>query len=89
MAFRLHHPGRLLRVLSLASGSAGGEASQPMLGGLVAHMGPEDLKLALEYVREWNTNSKHCHAAQAMLRAVLKHFKPKTLLEVPGGGWGV
>ncbi len=43
-----------------------------------------DVKVALEYCREWNTNSRHCHAAQAMLQALLRHKKPAQLLAVPG-----
>lgn len=49
-------------------------------------MSDEDVKVALEYCREWNTNSKHCHAAQAMLHALLRHKKPSQLLSVPGVG---
>ena len=39
--------------------------------GLVSPLGPEDLRIVLEYTREWNTNARHCHAAQALLQAVL------------------
>jgi len=47
-------------------------------------MGPEDLRAALEYAREWNTNARNCHAAQALLRAILRRHKPAALLAVPG-----
>lgn len=47
-------------------------------------MTAEDLKDALEYIREWNTNAKNCHAAQAMLRAILLHHAPGDVLQVAG-----
>lgn len=48
-------------------------------------MSDEDVRTALEYCREWNTNTRHCHAAQAMLRAVLRARKPAQLAAMPGG----
>ncbi|MEW5303709.1 MAG: hypothetical protein WDW36_006375 [Sanguina aurantia] len=72
-----------------ATGRGGDSASgqgqqQRLLSGLVRAMSPADLKTALEYCREWNTRAKHCHAAHAMLRAMLQHHKPEALLDVPG-----
>jgi hypothetical protein len=52
----------------------------------VHHMNEDDVKVALQYCREWNTNSRHCHAAQAMLRALLRHKKPPKLMTLPGKG---
>eukprot|EP00887_Chlorella_sp_A99_P000001 scaffold16.g1.t1 len=46
----------------------------------------DDLRQSLEYIREWNTNSKHCFAAQSMLRALLRQRTPQDLLAVPGVG---
>jgi Utp13 specific WD40 associated domain len=37
----------------------------------------EQLRAALEYVREWNTNSRLCHAAQALLAAILRRHPPQ------------
>ena len=34
--------------------------------------------------REWNTHSRHCHAAQAMLAALLRRHRPGVLAEVQG-----
>jgi U3 small nucleolar RNA-associated protein 13 len=41
--------------------------------------------------REWNTNARNCHVAQAMLRALLSSRTPQELLAVPGacGGRGL
>lgn len=47
-------------------------------------MKDDDLKTALEYCREWNTNAKHCHAAQALLAAILRSHKPDKVLKVQG-----
>ena len=39
--------------------------------------------------REWNTHSRHCHAAQAMLAALLRRHRPGVLAEVQGECKGV
>jgi hypothetical protein len=62
----------------------GPAAAGPTAEALVRHMRGEDLKTALEYCREWNTNARNCHVAQAMLRALLSTRPPKDLLAVPG-----
>lgn len=36
--------------------------------------------------REWNSNARNCHVAQAMLRALLSSRPPSELLAVPGEG---
>jgi hypothetical protein len=51
-------------------------------------MSDEDVRTALEYCRAWNTNTRNCHAAHAMLKAILAHKRPAQLLDVPGG-WGL
>eukprot|EP00983_Pelagomonas_calceolata_P079159 1154560-Pelagomonas_calceolata.AAC.5 len=50
----------------------------------VEHMSDEDVRTALEYCRSWNTNTRNCHAAHAMLKAILAHKRPAQLLNVPG-----
>ena len=45
----------------------------------------EQLQRVVEYVREWNTNSKHCHTAQRVLTAILQCHPPSALVQV--GGW--
>ncbi|GIL66924.1 hypothetical protein Vafri_20438, partial [Volvox africanus] len=66
-----------------AAAAAAGPLGQ-LLSGLVAAMSDEDLRASLEYVRDWNTNSKHCHAAQALLGAVLRAHGTEKLMKVPG-----
>jgi hypothetical protein len=36
------------------------------------------------YAVKWNTNSKHCEAAQSVVRVVLAHFLPEQLLQLAG-----
>jgi len=43
----------------------------------VAGFSAEQLKAALEYCRDWNTNSRTCHVAQAMLQAILVRHPPR------------
>lgn len=47
-------------------------------------MDQDDVRTALEYCREWNTNTRHCHAAQSMLKALLRTRKPAQLAAIPG-----
>ena len=40
-------------------------------------LSPEKLKQCLEFARDWNTNSRRCHAAQAMLQAIILEHPPQ------------
>ena len=40
-------------------------------------LSPEKLKQCLEFARDWNTNSRRCHAAQAMLQAIILEQSPQ------------
>ena len=55
----------------------GAEAAQAILGDLVRDLAPEQLKQCLEFARDWNTNSRRCHAAQAMLQAIISEHTPE------------
>ena len=44
---------------------------------LVSGFSGEQLKAALEYCRDWNTNSRTCHVAQAVLQAILLRHAPR------------
>lgn len=46
--------------------------------------GEDDLRVLLSYTREWNTNSRTCHAAQALLRVVLTVVPMDTLVGLQG-----
>lgn len=56
---------------------AGPAKAQHILTKLVGELTEEELKLCLEYIRDWNTNSRHCSVAQAMLQAILVKHQPQ------------
>ncbi|PNH00605.1 Transducin beta-like protein 3, partial [Tetrabaena socialis] len=66
-----------------AAAAAGGPLGR-LLSGLVGAMSDSDIRTALEYCRDWNTHAKHCHAAQALLGAVLRAHSPEKLLGISG-----
>jgi len=76
LAFELGHAGRLLSVVESAL-AQGAESAQAILGGLVRNLSPEKLKQCLEFARDWNTNSRRCHAAQAILQAIITEHTPE------------
>lgn len=78
LAFELGHQGRLLSVVESAL-AQGADSAQAILGGLVRELSPERLKQCLEYARDWNTNSRRCHAAQAMLQAIVTEHTPEVV----------
>ncbi|KAL3146439.1 hypothetical protein ABBQ32_003118 [Trebouxia sp. C0010 RCD-2024] len=83
LAFELKQPGRLLAVVNMAC-QAGPTKAHHILTHLVGQLSEEELKLCLEYLRDWNTNSRHCAVAQAMLQAILVKHRPQVLLKIPG-----
>lgn len=85
IAFDLKHPGRLLSVVQKILSASGSprHAAQHMRA-LAAALEPEQLRLALEYSREWNTRARTCHAAQSMLQAVVRSRRPEELAALPG-----
>eukprot|EP00884_Botryococcus_braunii_P002585 jgi/Botrbrau1/12327/Bobra.4_3s0001.1 len=85
LALEMGQPGRLLGVVD-AVRVRGPEAAQPVLASLAAGLEPAQLKQCLEYIREWNTNSRHCHAAQALLQAIFLQRPPAELLKMSGVG---
>ncbi|RWS08046.1 transducin beta-like protein 3 [Dinothrombium tinctorium] len=43
----------------------------------------DQLLSLLRYAVKWNTNSKHCEAAQRVLRIIFSEMPPETLLKIP------
>ena len=76
LAFELKQPGRLLAVVNKAC-EVGTSKAHRILSKLVGELSEEELKLCLEYIRDWNTNSRHCAVAQAMLQAILVKHRPQ------------
>ncbi|EIE25517.1 WD40 repeat-like protein, partial [Coccomyxa subellipsoidea C-169] len=83
MAFELGHAGQLRSVVEAAC-AQGQEAAEGILNALVDGLEKDQIKQCLEFIREWNTNSRHCHAAQATLQAILSQHAPEVLLDIPG-----
>lgn len=77
---------------AIVRGAAGGAAAYVCVHLMVTDVflapgcGGEDLKMLLSYTREWNTNSRTCHAAQALLRVVLTTVPMQSLVALPGAG---
>ncbi|GMH45250.1 hypothetical protein BSKO_13207 [Bryopsis sp. KO-2023] len=82
LAFQLEQPRRLLAVLKKTCGSD--SENEKVLSALVEKLEGAEIKKCLEYIRDWNTNSKNCHEAQFLLRAVLRSFSPEQITSVPG-----
>lgn len=76
LAFELKQPGRLLAVVNKAC-EVGPAKAHHILTHLVGQRSEEEVKLCLEYIRDWNTNSRHCAVAQAMLQAILVKHPPQ------------
>lgn len=45
---------------------------------------PSSLEAVLAFLVTWNTNSRNCHEAQAVVETLLKHEAPETLLQYSG-----
>jgi U3 small nucleolar RNA-associated protein 13 len=89
LAFKLKKPGRMLSIVSTILSTPTAEpntaqstASAKLLARLVASFTPDDVAQALQYLRDWNTNARHCHCAQALLQALLTTRKSSVCLTV-------
>ena len=76
LAFRRKQPKLLLSVLSQAQDSSR-DTMDRVLKHLVSTFVGDDLKQALEMLRDWNTQSKHSYQAQALLNTILVQHSPK------------
>lgn len=50
---------------------------------LIKDMDDDRLKTLLEYLREWNTNTKHCHVSSAVLAALLTAVPATRIIKLP------
>ena len=81
LAIAIGRPGRLLSVVRRALEL---DDADGILLTVAKSFDEEQLKKTLEYCREWNTHSKNCGCAQAMLHAILSEHSPDKLLAIPG-----
>ncbi|KAL6770716.1 hypothetical protein ACKKBF_B32345 [Auxenochlorella protothecoides x Auxenochlorella symbiontica] len=84
-ALERDQPRRLLAVVNnVLEGADEPADAEAMLRPLVAPLRGEALRRLLETVRDWNTHTRSCHAAAALLRAVLCSHAPGELCALPG-----
>lgn len=57
-------------------------AAANLLEKSLLNLGKDELRVLLEYVREWNTKPKLCHVANFVLFRVFKLFPPTKVIEV-------
>lgn len=81
LAFELRKPHKLFQLLSdLCMRSD----SEDQIEKALNSFGKEELRLLLEYIREWNTKPKLCHIAQFVLSRVFRKYPPTEIMEVKG-----
>ncbi|KAJ3707032.1 hypothetical protein LUZ61_010737 [Rhynchospora tenuis] len=81
LAFELRRPHRLLDLFSFLCRR--GDAEVPIEKAL-QNLTKEELRVLLEYIREWNTKPKLCHVAHFVLFRILKIFPPTVIMEIKG-----
>ncbi|XP_020084753.1 transducin beta-like protein 3 [Ananas comosus] len=83
LAFELRRPHRLFDLFSQLCRKVD---SEDLIEKVLIGLGKEELRVLLEYVREWNTKPKLCHVAQFVLFRILKIFPPTEIMEIKGIG---
>ncbi|GAB4845207.1 hypothetical protein Ancab_038618 [Ancistrocladus abbreviatus] len=81
IAFELRRPHKLFELLSelCRKNEAEGHVRDAL-----QDLGKEELRLLLEYIREWNTKPKLCHVAQFVLFQIFTLLSPMEIVEVRG-----
>eukprot|EP01018_Ginkgo_biloba_P035898 Gb_13772 [translate_table: standard] len=81
LAFELQRPYKLLNVFTelYSKGHA-----EDQIHKAIHALGKEQLRLLLEYVREWNTKPKFCHVAQFVLFHLFSVLPPTEIIELRG-----
>ena len=51
---------------------------------VIRSLGKDELRVLLEFIREWNTRSHSCHVAQFVLFRIFKVFPPIEIIQVKG-----
>lgn len=82
IAFELGRPHNLLAVCTELL-SMEDEPSQ-LLMPLVLDWSGDKLAKALEFVRDWTTNKRHCHIGQKVFQAILQTKSSEEIMKVPG-----
>ena len=79
LAFKRRQSKQLLLVLRR---SQEGGAEAEVVQSLVADLSDEDIKYALQTVRDWNTKAGSAQQAQLLLNALISHHSPEVGLDL-------
>ncbi|KAL3630813.1 hypothetical protein CASFOL_023797 [Castilleja foliolosa] len=83
LAFELRRPHKLLDLFSKLCRKT---ESDVHIKKALSTLGKEELRLLMEYIREWNSKPKNCHVAQFVLYRVFSIFPPTEIVEMKGIG---
>ncbi|XP_033102564.1 transducin beta-like protein 3 [Anneissia japonica] len=78
LALTLEQPYRLLNIFKGLMDETSGKSS---LEDVIGKLRLDQIDVLLKFCVQWNTNSKHCHVAQAVVNTVLNRFSHEQLLE--------
>lgn len=81
LAFELRRPHKLFDLFSQLRRRR--DAEDPIEKAL-NDLGKEEIRVLIEYIRDWNTKPKLCHVAQFVLFQIFKIFPPSQILEIKG-----
>eukprot|EP00793_Prasinoderma_coloniale_P002189 PRCOL_00002697-RA len=84
LALKLERPGKLRELLQDLLSKPGGKGEAQLETVVRGISDPKRLATLLSYCRDWNTNARFCHVAQATLRALLASRPPAEIASVPG-----
>jgi len=79
-AFSLEQPFRMLAIFEQILDS--GQPKSILLN-VFSSFTDDKLEKLLSYIRDWNTNAKHCVVAQNALWYILSHYHPALLKKIP------
>lgn len=80
LAFKRRHAKHLLLVLKRAQEAA---EEDEVIPSLVADLSEEDIRYALQTVRDWNTKAGSAQQAQTLLHALISYHSPEVLSSLP------
>jgi len=81
LAIRLKRPFRCLQILQELRREPDG--AEQRLADVLKRLRDDQLDDLLQFVVEWNTNSKHCHEAQLVVNVLLKLRGPEAWRQLP------
>ncbi|TPX70250.1 hypothetical protein SpCBS45565_g01894 [Spizellomyces sp. 'palustris'] len=86
LAMRLDQPFRLLTLFEDLSTNRQDPSSilgSTAVDSIISNLSDSKLAQLLNYIRTWNTNTRHARTAQSLLHVILKAYTPNRLMRVP------